>query len=1324
MNPVLLPNLFRYVASTYPSVLAVDIPPSSGRSNRQTLTYRELDYNAMSIAAGLRPLVSRECVVPLVLGRESIHLLSAQIGCMLGGGAYASLDPTLPDDRLAFMLKDCDAPAILTERRFAEHVLRLTDKPNSILVVEDLLQQFGIGDYQGEPPWYGPNSLAYIIYTSGTTGRPKGVMIEHKSVANLIHTDIARFGLGVGDRVAQGSSPSYDSSVEEIWLALSVGATVVVLDAETTRLGPDLISWLRDEKIAVFCPPPTLLKTTGCTAPGEVLPDLRLLYVGGEALDQDLARTWGTPFWLENGYGPTECTVTSLRCRVDPNVPVHIGSCVPGLKAHTLNEKGEQLPQGTEGELCLSGVGLARGYLNLPEETSKRFQVHPALGRIYRTGDLVREEATGNYSFLGRIDTQVKIRGHRIELEEIETHSARCEGVSQAACRLQGPRGKEFIVAWIVPDDWHSLPAIEDIRRYLAEQLPSHMVPQRFDFVRELPRSVGGKLARKALPEILVESKADQDFEPCGGEMEALVEHAFDVVLERSGPLSAVAHFFNQLEGDSLKAAMVVSKLRENSETSSVTVKDIYQHPTIRQLATNLVSNNDERSASKDQHRAKPEVRESKQRKPYLAALVQASWMLLNLSMAGPLVWFSLFKIVPWLLAEFSIGVLIVLVPFLSVAIALVLIPIYFGFVVLMKIALVGKYTQRRAPVYGGFYLRHWIVQRLVGLLPWGLMSGTVFQNFALRCLGARIGKRVHIHRGVNLLQGGWDLLELGDDVTLGQGASVRLVDYVDGELHLAPVVIKAGATVDTRAGVCGNATVGAGAYLEALSVLRNGESMPAGELWDGVPAHHVGNAPARSTLDRSGEMGPVVHGVLSIIMAFLFNLIFLLPWLGAIWLSARVWDIGSDEVIRWIAQPEVGSEFVWLMILLAFVGAPLGLMAQALFCRLLGKIETGCVSRWSFTYILVWTKTGAVDAANNVLSGTLFWPMWLRLSGMKIGRNSEVSTIIDVVPEHIEIGTESFFADGIYLGGPRIHQGRVDMRRTKVGSNTFFGNHAVIEAGSELPDDILLGICTKSHDAIRQGSSWFGHPVFELPRREVITMPREVTHDPGFYLFSQRLFWETMRFALPLFPLATALLWFVFVSGRLAGGVTAQVLFVDIPLLGAAMALTRCLGVLVLKWALLGKIKPGQHGFWSSWCSRWDFLYVAWGAWARGILALLEGTPFLHWYLRAMGVRIGRSVTLSGGFAQVVDPDMIHIEDGATVNGLFQAHSFEDRVLKMDHVHIRQNATTHDGSVLLYGADIGSGSHVMHHSVVMKKERLLPDSAYEGAPTSRCDRP
>ena len=268
----------------------------------------------------------------------------AQLAVLRSAAAYVCVDPAFPDDQVTHILSDSRARALLTDAAGAERAAGI-GYPGPIIRVDLPLTTPALPLPQ--PP--GPDAVAYIIYTSGSTGRPKGVMIPHRGAANLVGGDVREFDLGPGDRVAQGSSPAYDSSVEEIWMALATGATVVSMDDETARLGPDLVPWLRNERITVLCPPPTLLRATGCADPRTELLHLRLLYVGGEALPDDVAERWSRGRRMVNGYGPTECTVTCMRQDIVPGEPVPIGQPVPGMRAWALDDNAGTRCPGREG---------------------------------------------------------------------------------------------------------------------------------------------------------------------------------------------------------------------------------------------------------------------------------------------------------------------------------------------------------------------------------------------------------------------------------------------------------------------------------------------------------------------------------------------------------------------------------------------------------------------------------------------------------------------------------------------------------------------------------------------------------------------------------------------------------------------------------------------------------------------------------------------------------------------------------------------------------------------------------------------------------------
>ena len=654
------------------------------------------------------------------------------------------------------------------------------------------------------------------------------------------------------------------------------------------------------------------------------------------------------------------------------------------------------------------------------------------------------------------------------------------------------------------------------------------------------------------------------------------------------------------------------------------------------------------------------------------------------------------------------------LLPALQALWLVVYAPLALLIAVAAKRLLVGRYQAVRAPVWGGLYLRNWLVQRCVRLVPWRTLEGTEFQLIALRQLGARIGKRVHIHRGVDLLAGGWDLLTLGDDATLSQDAIVGLVEYDDCEIVFGSVTMADGSTLDIRAGMQGGSSLGVGAYVTALSNVTPGTHVPDGETWDGVPAARVVGAVETAVVaaDAQPRLRPWTYGLLLIASRSLLDWLLLAPLVVVAAIGIVCSDASVGEVLDWLWQPSGNAWFVLLAVMLGTAAIGSRLCMAALVLRYAKAVAAGQYSIGSLCYLRIWLRTGLVQSAGDWLSGSLYWRWWLRTAGMRLGPNCEISTILDVLPEQVAIGGDTFFADGVYLAGPRLRAGIATVAPTTLLQDSFVGNHAVLPAGCALPAGILIGVSTVADAGkVRAGTSWFGQPPIELPQREVLSLDRSLTHEPTAWLYWHRLFWETLRFVLPAVLTVLALVWLE---------AATQLSLFWLPLLTLAVGSVLLLLVLALKWLLLGRVRPGTHGLWSMWCCRWDFLYMAWGMLAHGPLSPLAGTLWLPWYLRAMGMRIGKRVVLAGSFAQVVDPDMLTVEDGATIDPMFQAHTFEDRVLKIGPVHIGKNATVGRATVLFYGTKIEARCSVAPHSVVMKNETLSTGRDYVGVPTRR----
>lgn len=1315
MTPTLLPDLFRAAAARCSDRIALDIPPGRNRPERQTLTYAELDAlsDALSGHLSARVATAAEPIVCLLIPRTSPLLYAAQLGVLKAGAAYSCLDPGFPDERMREIIEDANPVAVLADAAGLARLAGLELDPGLALDAAALAARTPPAGTSSAAVTAG--RLAYVIYTSGTTGKPKGVMIEHSQIANLIGSDIAEFALTEADRVVQGSSSAYDSSIEETWLAFAAGARLLVMDDATARLGPDLVDWLRDEGATVLCPPPTLLRSTGCANPAQALPELRLLYVGGEALPRDIADLWGAGRRLVNGYGPTECAVTCLRGDILPGQPITIGRPVPGMRAWVLDAALNEVPLGEPGELCMGGAGVARGYRNAPELTAEKFVDHPRLGRIYRTGDLVECDSAGNFFYHGRIDAQVKLRGYRVELGEIESRLAALPGVRAAACTLQGEGGAAELVAFIVPEDLAMAPAVETLRAALGETLPPYMVPHRIGVLAELPTSVSGKLDRKALPLLVgAGAAAAREIVAPEGEMETLLAQGYGDILKQS-EVSALDDFFTDLGGDSLSAAMLVTLLRDDPRTAWITVSDIYEARSPRALA--LLAPQGDAAQLAD---SEPELRREGRANLWLANAVQLTWLTMELFVAGWVAWLVAFRVMPLLYGNIGLVPFLMLAPLLALGVTAIYVPVSILIAVAVKRLVIGRYRAMRTPVWSAQYLRHWVVRQAARLVPWPLIQGTQLQQAALRALGARIGRGVHIHRGVDLAGGGWDLLEIGDNVSLGQDVQISLTELDRGDLVVGPVTLEAGATLQVRAGVSAHCRVGAGAELTALSVLNPGQEVPAGELWDGVPARRIGLAePVPAASAARGGMSPHAWDALALLCEMALGAAVALPAQLAGLAAFHYAGIGYDALWRWFYHPDLTSRTAALMIGWTVLSLPLTLAWTAVVMRMIGRGEAGVVDRWSVPFLRAWLKSGLLNVSGEWLTGTMFWRGWLRLAGMKLGKDCEISTIIDVVPELVEIGEGTFFADGIYLGGAWVKQGRATLGQVTLGRNTFLGNHAVIPPGVTLPSDILIGIATVADPAlIAQGQSRFGHPSFDLPRREIVEVDRSLTHDPSPIRYWNRVFWEASRFLLPILPLLLTAQWYAWLVREDHAVSEIEYDLVIIPSATLFPLAALCVAVLALKWLLIGRVKPGQHALWSCWCSRWDFVYVAWARYATRFLRRLEGTFVLPHYLRAMGLKLGKRVVLGPQFAQVVDPDMIEIGDGATVTAMFQAHTFEDRVLKVDKVRIGARATVSPGVVPLYGARVGEGAHVGAHSVIMKQEHLLPGVSYQGVPT------
>jgi amino acid adenylation domain-containing protein len=576
-------QLFEETAAKYPNAIALVL-------GHRHLTYSELNARANRLARRLREMgVARETMVGCCVER-SFELIVAIIAILKAGGAYVPLDPAYPKERFDFLLRDTNTPLLLTQRSLAPAVLG--DRAIAHLFVDDF-EVLPLGEasenlaHQDDP-----RSLAYVMYTSGSTGQPKGALIENRAIVRLVRdTNFCRFG---PDETFLLFAPiSFDASTLEIWGPLLNGGRLVLMPPQTSSL-EDLGRTIRDHRVT------TLWLTTGLfnlmveQRLGD-LGSLRQFLAGGDVLSPRhvrLALEALPHCTLINGYGPTEnATFTCChRMRRGDRVPdsIPIGRPISNTQVYILDQELRPVPPGITGELYAGGDGVARGYLNSAAETAQKFASDPFAAdphaRMYRTGDLARWREDGVVEFLGRVDSQVKILGHRIEPGEIETVLSMHEGVKQICVVARADEsGSKRLVAYYVPAEAPGV-SPSDLRKFLTGKLPHYMIPALLVPLLSLPLSPNGKIDRAALPEPPA-AEATTPVEAPTDEREQVVVALWKRVL-RIERLGLDENFFD-LGGDSLLLVAVHSNLEKILKTT-IPVTDLFEFTTVRTLARHL----------------------------------------------------------------------------------------------------------------------------------------------------------------------------------------------------------------------------------------------------------------------------------------------------------------------------------------------------------------------------------------------------------------------------------------------------------------------------------------------------------------------------------------------------------------------------------------------------------------------------------------------------------------------------------------------------------------------------------------------------------------
>jgi amino acid adenylation domain-containing protein len=561
---------FSEIANKMPSSLAIDF------ENKQ-MTYRELDEETNVLAHYLKNdlNVQRGDIVGVMLDRSE-QMIIAILAIIKAGGAFLPLDHSYPNDRKLYILEDANVQLLITD---SSCWLSLDGYRGQVFAID--LQSSSLDrNVTAVDTQLSGDDLAYVIYTSGSTGRPKGVMIEHKSVLNMGEQMSDRYGMVPTEKILQFASLSFDASVSEIFVAMHIGACLVLVRKEVIDEPQRLIRYMKEKSVSAVTLPPVYLNALDVSS----LTFLRILITAGEAANVKNALLCASFCRYINAYGPTECAVCVSMYRVrDLTInyeSIPIGAALKNIHVTLLSGKRE-CKTGEPGELCVGGVCLARGYLNRPELTAEKFIDNPLSPgeRLYMTGDEVVMDEDGVMSFLGRKDRQVKLSGQRIELDEIERCIHLHTAVEAAAVKVVETNRDKALIAYVV---LKAGATIKDIEGFLAKSLPPIMIPRRWITMDKFPLSVSGKIDYKVLP-VPVEETTDKIVQD--DQVHRKLISIWSNILGTTS-IDATSDFF-QLGGNSLKAIHMLSDIYD-AFSVNVNLSEFYEKPTIAALALSL----------------------------------------------------------------------------------------------------------------------------------------------------------------------------------------------------------------------------------------------------------------------------------------------------------------------------------------------------------------------------------------------------------------------------------------------------------------------------------------------------------------------------------------------------------------------------------------------------------------------------------------------------------------------------------------------------------------------------------------------------------------
>jgi non-ribosomal peptide synthetase-like protein len=944
---------------------------------------------------------------------------------------------------------------------------------------------------------------------------------------------------------------------------------------------------------------------------------------------------------------------------------------------------------------------------------------NPREEKMYLTGDLARIEPGGPVHCLGRADSQVKIRGFRVELDEITAALTAQPGVGAAVAVLCPLAGIDQVVGFVVPAANQKVEPAK-WRQALAARLPPYMVPAHFELVTELPRLTSGKIDQNALRVLPLKPVAQNDSQPAEPRNEE--EQALYATLEKLLPgriWQPESDFFYDLGGHSLLAARLVSTLRADARYASLSVQDVYRNRQLAGIAAAMEQQRRRKKQSATAHIAAP------LRRRFFCGLAQAAVIppLVLIHIAG---WLAPFFVYHYYTGD--PGDTIPLAVLYSLGTFVLILAGTFPVAIAGKWLAAGRLKAGRYPLWGVTYFRWWLANKFCELPDVFLLAGTPWMPIYLRALGARVGRNVTIE---TITLGTPDLLTVEDGVSLGTFVNLENARVEGGMLVIGPILLQRDSVVDSYSVLENDTRLGERARLGGQSALAAGRQIPAGEMWEGAPARAVNHPqeklPPRPQIWSGWRWAQML---LFAATAVVVSVLFFLPCFPAFmlidWVDAQTWDIFDSNLhplaafgLFFLLSIPASAVFIFMTGLLA-----------GMFRWILPRQVAGTSSIYSYPFWRRKFTSLILDHSLRVLHGiyaSVYAPMWLRFLGVKVGSNAEVSTAEGMVPELLDLGNDSFIADGAMLGDEEQRGGWMILKPTKIGNRSFIGNGAYVPNGATVPDDILIGVQTRTPDngRLKSGQTWIGSPAMLLPARERLAgFPESLTFRPSWRRRLARGFIEGLRIVMPLaLVIATGYLIVVLVMPYAEDNGWGMKVANALAIAGCFYGLASFLLVVALKWMLIGRYRPCARAMWTPfvWISEavtnlYESLAVP------NLLDFLRGTPMLPWALRLLGAKIGRGVYLNT--TDLTEFDCVRIGDGAELNAWCgpQTHLFEDRVMKIGMVEIGARTTIGPRSTILYDTHVGDGASLGPLTLVTKGERLPAATRWEGSPAAPAD--